>query len=287
MLYVVATPIGNLSDMSPRAIETLKNVGLIAAEDTRVTMKLTSRFDIHTPLTSCHQHNEHGKAEQIVQKMLAEQIDVALVTDAGTPAISDPGTHLVHLCAEAGIPVLAVPGPTAMAGAISVSGFDFTEFTFFGFLPREKKLLREKLRSMTGLQAAVIHESPFRIIELMEAVAETLPNALVSASCDLTKLHELTIRGTADEVLQMLRANEKSDKGEYCVVLDLRGVSKEKEKTVSTASLEARLVEKMMVGQTLRDAMHALTDEGEKKNAVYAASLRVRAFLEGAETQEL
>ncbi len=286
MLYVVATPIGNLSDMSPRAIETLKNVGLIAAEDTRVTMKLTSRFDIHTPLTSCHQHNEHGKAEQIVQKMLAEQIDVALVTDAGTPAISDPGTHLVHLCAEAGIPVLAVPGPTAMAGAISVSGFDFTEFTFFGFLPREKKLLREKLRSMTGLQAAVIHESPFRIIELMEAVAETLPNALVSASCDLTKLHELTIRGTADEVLQMLRANEKSDKGEYCVVLDLRGVSKEKEKTVSTASLEARLVEKMMAGQTLRDAMHALTDAGEKKNAVYAASLRVRAFLEGAEKQE-
>lgn len=286
MLYVVATPIGNLSDMSPRAIETLKNVGLIAAEDTRVTMKLTSRFDIHTPLTSCHQHNEHGKAEQIVQKMLAEQIDVALVTDAGTPAISDPGTYLVHLCAEAGIPVLAVPGPTAMACAISVSGFDFTEFTFFGFLPREKKLLREKLRSMTGLQAAVIHESPFRIIELMEAVSETLPNALVSASCDLTKLHELTIRGTADKVLQMLRANEKSDKGEYCIVLDLRGVSKAEEETVSTASLEARLVEKMMVGQTLRDAMHALTDAGEKKNAVYAASLRVRAFLEGAEREE-
>lgn len=286
MLYVVATPIGNLSDMSPRAIETLKNVGLIAAEDTRVTMKLTSRFDIHTPLTSCHQHNEHGKAEQIVQKMLAEQIDVALVTDAGTPAISDPGTHLVHLCAEAGIPVLAVPGPTAMACAISVSGFDFTEFTFFGFLPREKKLLREKLRSMTGLQAAVIHESPFRIIELMEAVSETLPNALVSASCDLTKLHELTIRGTADEVLQMLRANEKSDKGEYCVVLDLRGVPKAEEKTVNTASLEARLVEKMMDGQTLRDAMHTLVDEGEKKNAVYAASLRVRAFLEGADGEE-
>lgn len=286
MLYVVATPIGNLSDMSPRAIETLKNVGLIAAEDTRVTMKLTSRFDIHTPLTSCHQHNEYGKAEQIVQKMLAEQIDVALVTDAGTPAISDPGTHLVHLCAEAGIPVLAVPGPTAMACAISVSGFDFTEFTFFGFLPREKKLLREKLRSMTGLQAAVIHESPFRIIELMEAVSEMLPNALVSASCDLTKLHELTIRGTADEVLQMLRANEKSNKGEYCVVLDLRGVPRAEEKTVNTASLEARLVEKMMAGQTLRDAMHALADEGEKKNAVYAASLRVRAFIEGAELEE-
>ncbi len=285
MLYVVATPIGNLSDMSPRAIETLKSVALIAAEDTRVTMKLTSRFDIHTPLTSCHQHNEHGKAEQIVQRMLEEQIDVALVTDAGTPAISDPGTHLVHLCAEAGIPVLAVPGPTAMASAVSVSGYDFTEFTFFGFLPREKKLLREKLRSMIGLQAAVIHESPFRIVELMETVAETLPGVLVSASCDLTKLHELTIRGTANEVLQMLRANEKSDKGEYCVVLDLRGVQKPEEKPVNAASLEARLIEKMMAGQTLRDAMHSLTDEGEKKNAVYAASLRVREFLEGTEAE--
>ena len=146
-LYVVATPIGNLGDMSPRAVETLKNVQLIAAEDTRVTMKLTSHFDIHTPLTSCHRHNEAGKAQEIVSRMLEEGIDVALVTDAGTPGVSDPGMILTRLCAEAGIPVVAVPGPTALAAALSVSGFDVTEFTFYGFLPREKKPLEEKLKS--------------------------------------------------------------------------------------------------------------------------------------------
>ena len=281
MLYVVATPIGNLSDMSKRAIETLKNVALIAAEDTRVTMKLTASFDIHTPLTSCHQHNEHGKAEAIVNRMLEEGIDVAVVTDAGTPAISDPGTHLVHLCAQNGIPVVAVAGPTAMAAAVSVSGFDFTEFTFFGFLPREKKELREKLISMIGLQAAVVHESPFRIIDLMEAIAETLPGVMVSASCDLTKLHELTIRGTADEVLSNLKANEKSNKGEYCIVLDLRNVQKKQEiQQAPTAPLEARLFQSMMEGLPVRAAMARLIEQGEKKNAVYQASVRVKQFIE-------
>ena len=286
MLYVVATPIGNLSDMSPRAIETLKSVSLIAAEDTRVTMKLASKFDIHTPMTSCHRHNEQGKAEQIVSRMQEEQIDVALVTDAGTPGISDPGTHLVHLCAQAGIPVVAVPGACAMACAVSVSGFDFTEFTFFGFLPREKKDLREKLRSMVGLQGAVIHESPFRIIDLMEAVCETLPGAMVSASCDLTKLHELTIRGTPEKVLDALKSNEKSEKGEYCVVLDLRAVQKEESPIVSESSLEARLFEQMLDGTDLHEAMSRLTESGEKKKAVYAASLRIKEFLSSLQNEE-
>ena len=280
MLYVVATPIGNLSDMSPRAIETLKKVALIAAEDTRVTMKLTARFDIRTPLTSCHQHNERGKAEAIVDRMLRENIDVAVVTDAGTPAISDPGTHLVRLCAKSGIPVVAVAGPTAMAAAVSVSGFDFTEFTFFGFLPREKKELKDKLRSMIGLQAAVVHESPFRIVDLMEAVTQTLPGALVSVSCDLTKLHELTLRGSVDEVLASLRANDKTDKGEYCVVLDLRGVREEKKQPEAPAApLEARLFGRMMEGKPVRDAMAELVAQGEKKNAVYQAAMRVKQFI--------
>ncbi|MBR6570430.1 MAG: rRNA small subunit methyltransferase 1, partial [Clostridia bacterium] len=140
-LYVVATPIGNLGDMTPRAIETLKTVSLIAAEDTRVTQKLLSAFDIHTPLTSCHEHNERSKAAQIVERMLAENIDVAVTTDAGTPCISDPGSILTAEAIKAGIEVLAVPGPTAMASALSVSGFDMTEFTFFGFLPRQKNEL--------------------------------------------------------------------------------------------------------------------------------------------------
>ncbi len=281
-LYVVATPIGNLGDMSPRAIETLKSVSLIAAEDTRVTMKLCNHFGIETPLTSCHQHNEKGKSGTIVQRMLAEEIDVAVVTDAGTPAISDPGTYIVKEAAAAGIPVIAVAGPSAMAAAMSVSGFDITEFTFCGFLPRENKELKEKLIDLARkTPCAIVHESPYRVKELVQAITSTLPGARISASCDLTKLHELTIRGSAEEVLAMLEGNEKSDKGEYCLVLDLRAVTLPEEKTVNTdISVEARLFEKMLNGMEMRDAMRELQDEGEKKNRVYAASLKLKAFFE-------
>ncbi len=279
-LYVVATPIGNLGDMSPRAVETLRSVQLIAAEDTRVTMKLTSHFDIHTPLTSCHRHNEAGKAQEIVRRMLDEGIDVALVTDAGTPGVSDPGMILTRLCAEAGIPVVAVPGPTALAAALSVSGFDVTEFTFYGFLPREKKPLEEKLRSMIGQQAAVIHESPFRVIALMEAVARVLPEAKVSASCDLSKLHELTLRGTPAQVLEQLKANEKAEKGEYCIVLDLRQVPvPEPAAPAGELTPELRLVGLMLEGLSLREARERLQAEGLRKNELYAAALRVKELI--------
>lgn len=282
MLYVVATPIGNLRDMSPRAVETLKQVHLIAAEDTRMTMKLTQHFGIETPMTSCHRHNEFGKAEQIVRRMQEEQIDVALVTDAGTPAISDPGTHLVHLAAEAGIEVVAVPGPTAMASAMSVSGIDVPEFTFLGFLPREKKDLREKLLDASNrLQAAIVHESPYRVLELMQTVAETLPETYVSVSCDLTKLHELTLRGNVSEVLERMRRNDKTEKGEYCIVMDFRQVSKAEPKAEADVSLEARLVDLMVNNDlSLRDASKVLTEAGSKKNAVYAASLRLKKLFE-------
>ncbi len=279
-LYVVATPIGNLSDMSPRAVDTLRGVSLIAAEDTRVTMKLLSHFDIHTPMTSCHRHNEQSKAQAIIDRMVVEQIDVALVTDAGTPAISDPGTALVRLAAERGIPVLAVAGPSAMAAAMSVSGFDLPSFTFYGFLPREKKALADKLLDIARhSEGAILHESPYRVIDLMRVLAQTLPGALVSASCDLTKLHELTLRGTANEVLAALEANEKSEKGEYCIVLDLRGVSLPEPSVKPDISLEARLFELLLQGIPLRDAQKTLVDSGEKKNAVYAAALRVKGYV--------
>ena len=279
-LYVVATPIGNLGDMSARALEVLNGADLIAAEDTRVTMKLTSHFDIHTPLTSCHRHNEAGKAQEIVRRMLDEGIDVALVTDAGTPGVSDPGMILTRLCAEAGIPVVAVPGPTALAAALSVSGFDVTEFTFYGFLPREKKPLEEKLRSMVGQQAAVIHESPFRVIALMEAVARVLPEAKVSASCDLSKLHELTLRGTPAQVLEQLKANEKAEKGEYCIVLDLRQVPvPEPAAPAAELTPELRLVGLMLEGLSLREARERLQTGGLRKNELYAAALRVKELI--------
>ena len=279
-LYVEATTIGNLGDMTPRAVETLKSGGLIAAEDTRVTRKLTTHFGIDTPLVSCHQHNERGRAREIVEKMLAQELDVAVVTDAGTPAISDPGTELVRAAAEAGIPVVAVAGPTAMAAAVSVSGFDFSSFTFYGFLPRGDRELRDKLRDIgRKSEGAVFHESPHRVKALVAAIGEALPGAVLSVSCDLTKLHELTLRGTPETILAALEANEKSEKGEYCVVADLRGVTLPEEKPAVQASLEARLFDLLLNGNSLRDAVSVLVEAGEKKNALYAASLKVKEYV--------
>lgn len=284
-LYVVGTPIGNLGDMTPRAVEVLRSVALIAAEDTRVTRKLTNHFGIDTPLTSCHQHNEADKGEALAQRMLEEGIDLALTTDAGTPCISDPGYGLVQAAVKRGIPVVAVPGCCAAVCALSISGMDTREFAFYGFLPREKKALREKLLAMAaGVPVAVVHESPFRVIELMETVAEILPGTMASVSCDLTKLHELTLRGSAAEVLAALRANPKTEKGEYCLVLDFHGVELPSAPApAAEVSLEARLVEAMLQGNELRQAQAVLVEAGEKKNAVKAAALRLKKLLQGEE----
>ena len=281
-LYVVATPIGNLSDMTPRAIETLKNVDLIAAEDTRVTRALLNHFGIDTPTISNHQHNEEHRASSLPQRMLEEELDVAVVTDAGTPCISDPGSVLAREAAALGIEVLAVPGPTAMASALSVSGFDTREFAFYGFLPRQKKELREKLLAMkkSGVPVGVVHESPHRVIELVRVIAETLPGCMVSASCDLTKLYEKTIRGTADEVLDMLESNEKAEKGEYCLVLDMSGVELEAESEKTSASLEAQLFEEMLSGCDMRLAAQTLMERGYKRNEVYKARTNVQRFFD-------
>ena len=281
-LYVVATPIGNLSDISPRALETLKGCDLIAAEDTRVTRALLNHFSIDTPCVSNHQHNEEHRAASLPQRMIDEDLTVAVVTDAGTPAISDPGSVLVREAAALGIEVLAVPGPTAMASALSVSGFDTREFAFYGFLPRQKKELRDKLTAMkqSGVPIAVVHESPHRVIDLVRTIAQTLPGCRISASCDLTKLYEKTIRGTAQEVLEQLLANEKAEKGEYCLVLDMSGVTLDVPQAAPDASLEAQLFEALMEGCDWREAGERLTARGAKRNDVYRARTAVQRFLE-------
>ena len=281
-LYVVATPIGNLSDMTPRAIETLKSVDLIAAEDTRVTRALLNHFGIDTPTISNHQHNEEMRASSLPQRMIDEDLNVAVVTDAGTPCISDPGCVLVREAAALGVEVLAVPGPTAMASALSVSGFDTREFAFYGFLPRQKKELKEKLLSMkrSGVPVGVVHESPHRVIELVRVIADTLPGCRVSASCDLTKLYEKTIRGTADEVLEMLEGNAKAEKGEYCLVLDMSGVELPEQETASSASLEAQIFEELLCGADLRQAAERLMERGAKRTDVYKAKTNVQRYLE-------
>ncbi len=280
-LYVVATPIGNLSDMSPRAIETLRSVQLIAAEDTRVTMKLLNAFDISTPLTSCHEHNERSKAVQIAERMLAENIDVAVTTDAGTPCISDPGSVLVREATERGIPAVAVSGPTAMASALSVSGMDISEFTFYGFLPRQKNELQEKLTDMARhSKIAVVHESPHRVIELLQQVQAVLPHTFVSASCDLTKKFEQTLRGPVEQVLRLLEENPKADKGEYCLCLRWAEEDIPAPETVrEDISLEARLFDGLIRGLSLRESSDELIAQGERKNAVKAAALRVKERL--------
>ncbi|MBQ9252540.1 MAG: 16S rRNA (cytidine(1402)-2'-O)-methyltransferase [Clostridia bacterium] len=278
-LYVVATPIGNLQDWSPRAIETLKNADIIAAEDTRATGKLCQIHDIHTTLTSCHQHNEGTKGEYLAEKMQAEDLTVALTTDAGTPCVSDPGYALVKACIEKGIEVQPVPGCCAAIAALSVSGFDTREFSFYGFLPREKKDLKDKLREIAGKSTiAVVHESPYRIKDLVEAIVEELPQAQLSVSCDLTKMYEKTIRGTPEEVLAQLRDNPKAEKGEYCLVIDLHQVpTPEVEAPETELPLEARLVREMIdQGLSLRDAQKELVLNGEKKNAVKQAALNLK-----------
>ncbi len=281
-LYVTATPIGNLQDFSPRAIQTLKSVGFIAAEDTRVTMKLCQVFDIHTPLIACHMHNEESRGEELAEKMIAEQVDAALVTDAGTPCVSDPGHLFVQACLKRGIQVQPVPGPVAGVAALSVSGFDCRTWKFYGFLPREKKDLQEALRSMPEeTEIGIVHESPFRVLFLMEQIADVLPEAQVSVSCDLTKLHELTLRGPAGDVLEQMRANPKVEKGEYCLVLDLHGCRREKEAQKETAPmpLELQLLSRMLDGVALRDAQQQLVEAGEKKNAVKTAALNIKRRL--------
>ncbi len=277
-LYVVATPIGNLQDFSPRGADTMRSAGLIIAEDTRVTLKLCQVFGIHAPLVSCHRHNEDNKAEALAARILAEDLTAVLVTDAGTPCISDPGNEVVRFCIGKGIPVIPVPGCCAGIAALSVSGTDAREFAFYGFLPREKKALREKLQEIAaGLPVAVIHESPFRITELTEIIAEILPEAWMTVCCDLTKLHEKTLYGKPEDVLAALKANEKTEKGEYCVVLDLHGIRKpEPLKETTGIPIEARLIGEMKQGKTLREAQIQLVEAGEKKNAVKQAAILLK-----------
>lgn len=287
MLYVVATPIGNLGDMSPRALETLNSVDLIAAEDTRRTLQLLNHFDIKKPLTSLHEHNETKKAAELARRMAQEGLTLALVTDAGTPAISDPGAFLVREAAAMGVEVVAVPGPAAVTAALSVSGILNHSFTFYGFPPREKKALRAFLEDMRGkAQTAVLHESPFRVAALLEAMLDTLGDVPVSLSCDLTKLHELTLRGPVSLVLKQFQANPKAEKGEYILAADLVGLTMQPPAASEDISLEARLLDRVLAGEDLRQAVNTVVQQGHAKNAVYAASLRLKDMMVLPKTHE-
>jgi len=281
-LYVVATPIGNLSDLTERMRSAIDEADLIAAEDTRVTMKLLSHWDIHKPMLSCHRHNEDEKAPHIVERMLNEDLTVALTCDAGTPGISDPGHLLVRACWEAGIEVIPISGPSATVTALSVSGFDAREFAFFGFLPREKKYLREKLESIrrTGIPVCVIYESPHRICELVETIGEIWSGCDICVCSDLTKKYERIYRGTAAAVLAMLKENTSVEKGEYCIVADISMLPEPEEKKVPVDATVLMLSAILNDDVDISTAARIAADAGCPRNDVYKAKLRIREMFE-------
>lgn len=211
-LYIVATPIGNLSDITFRALETLKSIDMIACEDTRVTLKLLARYEIQKPLISYFQHSKVSKLDKLLS-LLREGRDIALVTDAGTPGISDPGQRLIEEAARAKIEVVPIPGPSAVAAALSVSGFPTDEFVFAGFLPH-KKGRQTKLKELAGEnRAVVLYESPYRIKKLLSELLEFCGDREICVCRELTKKFEEIYRGKISEVLPKVK-----EKGEFVVI---------------------------------------------------------------------
>ena len=216
ILYLVGTPIGNLGDITLRALEVLKQVSLVAAEDTRRTGLLLKHYGISVPQTSLHEHNERTKTLEILQRLRAGE-SIALVTDAGMPVLSDPGAFLVEQARASGLPVTAVPGPSAAVTALALSGFRGERFRFEGFPPRKPKQLRDWLEGFRGPDSPVVcYESPFRLVKTLRAIQEVLGEVPVVVARELTKLHEEVTRGSTSEVLK--RYTERPPKGECTLI---------------------------------------------------------------------
>lgn len=214
-LYIVATPIGNLEDITLRAVRVLGEVGLIAAEDTRVTRKLLARYDIHTPLTSYHEHNKRSKLPSLLAAL--EEKDIALVTDAGTPGVSDPGYEFVRAASDAGVRVVPIPGASAITSAIAVSGLPADRFVYLGFLPRRRSERLKLLESLaTERRAMVALETPRRLRAALEDLLETLGDRRIVVGRELTKLHEEVFRGAVSEALETFIA----PRGEFTLVIE-------------------------------------------------------------------
>lgn len=277
-LLVVATPIGNLSDTSERVKQAFAQADLVAAEDTRVTMKLLDHFGLKKPLVSCHRHNEESRAPEIIARMQAEDLTVALCSDAGTPAVSDPGNRLVEAAWEAGVPVLPVCGPSAAMTALSAAGFFAREFAFIGFPPRETKAVGEILERYrrAGADVVIAYESPHRVITFLEKVQAAWPQCRVCVCCDLSKMYERIDRGAVVDVLEALRANPNVEKGEYCVVIECPAPQEENgEEPADEKTPEEMLLRLLLEGMDIRDAVQACTEKGVPKNAAKKARLAI------------
>lgn len=279
-LYVVATPIGNSRDMSERGREILETVDIIAAEDTRRSVVLLNKLGIRNDLSANHKFNEHGKAKWFLSQLL-EGKSIAVITDAGTPCISDPGNELIRSAVENGVRVVGVPGACAAVTALSISGFDLSTFFFYGFFPRETADRRRVLNMMRKGATATyaFYESPKRIMGAVEFLIEEGADVRLCLCNDMTKLHEMTFRGTPSEVREQLLAKGNYEKGEYAMIVEVAEeyFLREVEHISTPEGLLADCMTKHDV--TAREAIRLLLkDENNtySKNELYAASLSLK-----------
>lgn len=274
-LYLCATPIGNLGDMTPRVVETLRSVDLIAAEDTRNSLKLLTHFEIHTPMTSYHEYNKVEKAHALIAKMAQGQ-DVALITDAGTPAISDPGEVLVKLCYEAGIHVTSLPGAAACITALTLSGLPARRFCFEGFLPPDKKERAEVLEECRSESRTMIfYEAPHHLKKTLQELYAALGDRRATLCRELTKKFETVMPTTLLGALDFYEANEP--RGEYVLVIEGRS-REEKRREAQENWLEMPVAEHVALyekqGMERKEAMkQAAKDRGVSKRDIYQALL--------------
>ena len=272
-LYLCATPIGNLGDMSPRAVETLREADIIAAEDTRNSIKLLNHFDIHTPMTSYHEYNKVEKARDLISQ-LKQGRNIALITDAGTPAISDPGEVLVKMCGEEGIAVTSLPGPAACVTALTLSGLSTRRFCFEGFLPSEKKERQEVLEELSGeSRTMIIYEAPHHLVRTLGELEKALGDRKIALCRELTKKHETIDRTTISKALEMYESEDP--RGEFVIVIE--GKSRKEKRNESIREWEKMSIPEHIEfyekqGTDHKEAMKLVAkDRGVGKREIYAA----------------
>lgn len=275
MLYLCATPIGNLEDITFRVLRTLKEVDLIAAEDTRNSIKLLNHFNIKTPMTSYHEYNKIEKGYYLVEQML-QGTNVALITDAGTPGISDPGEELVAMCHEAGIAVTSLPGAAACITALTLSGLSARRFAFEAFLPSDKKEKKAVLDELVDeTRTIVLYEAPHRLVKTLEELLQVLGDRKVSVCRELTKKHETAFRTTLSEALAYYQ--EEAPKGECVLVIqgkDRRQIQEEEQKKWEEMTIEEHMALYEQRGMDRKEAMKAVAkDRGVSKREIYQALL--------------
>ena len=275
-LYLCATPIGNLEDITMRVLRTLQEVDLIAAEDTRNSMKLLNHFEIKTPMTSYHEYNRIEKAHVLIAK-IQEGTNIALITDAGTPGISDPGEDLVRLCYEAGIEVTSLPGACACVTALTLSGLGTRRFCFEAFLPMEKKERQEILNELKEeTRTIIVYEAPHRLVRTLGELLEALGNRRLTICRELTKKHETAFQTTLEEALEYYQ--EQEPRGECVLVLEGKSreqVRLEQQQSWESISIEEHMEQYLAKGMDRKEAMKQVAkDRGVSKRDIYQALLK-------------